>query len=124
MDYVGLAFLLGRILFGGYFVAAGIRHVLTERAALTGYAEMKKVFAPNIAVIGSGVLLLVGGVGIIFWIYVQTAILTLLIFLIPVSFMMHAYWGESDPNMKMGDKVNFWKNMALAGALLIFLSIL
>lgn len=116
-----MAFFLGRILFGGYFLVAGVRHVFTQRAGMIGYAQMKKVFAPNIAVVGSGILLLVGGIGIIFWIYVRIAILALLIFLIPVSFMMHAYWKDTDESMKTGNRVNFWKNMALVGALLMFL---
>lgn len=124
MYYTDLAFLAGRLVFGGYFVMAAVRHLLTQRTAMVGYAKMKNVPMAEAAVAGTGVLLLLGGLGIIFWVYVFWAILALLLFLIPTSFMMHAYWKESDANMKMGDTVNFWKNMALVGALLMFLSLL
>jgi uncharacterized membrane protein YphA (DoxX/SURF4 family) len=124
MYYTDLAFLVGRLIFGGYFVMAAVRHLLTQRTAMVGYAKMKKAPMPDIAVPATGILLLLGGLGIIFWIYAFWAILALLLFLIPTSFIMHAYWRESDANMKMGDQINFWKNMALVGALLMFLSLL
>ncbi len=33
--------------------------------------------------------------------------------------MMHAYWKESDPMAKQGEQVNFTKNLALIGGLLV-----
>jgi hypothetical protein len=38
-----------------------------------------------------------------------------------VSFQMHAYWKTDDAQMKQIDMINFTKNMALVGALLMFL---
>lgn len=124
MGYTDIAFLVGRLIFGGYFVAASLRHLITQRTEMIGYAKMKKVPMADVAVPGTGILLLLGGAGIIFWVFVPWAILALLVFLVPTSFMMHAYWKESDANMKTGDRINFWKNMALVGALLMFLSLL
>ncbi len=124
MGYIGIAFLLGRLLFGGYFIAAALKHLLTQRTEQAAYARMKNVPMPATAVLVTGILLLFGGAGILFWVYVPWAILALLIFLIPVSFMMHAYWKDSDPNMRMANNINFWKNMALVGALLLLFSLI
>jgi hypothetical protein len=35
---------------------------------------------------------------------------------------MHAFWKVQDPTVKMGEMVNFMKNIALLGAVLIFLA--
>lgn len=39
--------------------------------------------------------------------------------LVPVSFMMHAFWKESDPQARQGEQINFNKNLALIGGLLV-----
>lgn len=36
---------------------------------------------------------------------------------------MHAFWKVSDPQQRMGERVNFTKNIALLGSLLMFLVI-
>lgn len=109
---------VGRLLFGGYFFMMGINH-FAKKDMLVGYAKSKNVPSPELAVTGSGVLLLIGGTGTLFEMYTQIATLALVLFLIPVSFKMHAFWAETDPMMKMSDMVNFLKNMALLGATLM-----
>jgi putative oxidoreductase len=48
-------------------------------------------------------------------------IILLIIFLLGVSFQMHNCWTVADPQVKQIDMINFTKNMALIGALLMFL---
>jgi len=48
-------------------------------------------------------------------------IILLIVFLLGVSFQMHSYWKVDDAQMKQIDMINFTKNMALVGALLMFL---
>ena len=48
-------------------------------------------------------------------------IIILIIFLLGVSFQMHNFWKLDDPQTKQIDMINFTKNMALVGALLMFL---
>lgn len=36
---------------------------------------------------------------------------------------MHAVWKVADPQQRMGEQVNFSKNIALLGSLLMFLAI-
>ena len=111
--------LLGRILFGGYFVFMGANH-FAKKEMIVAYAKSKRVPSPEIAVMFSGILLLVGGIGTLISMD-QIAALALVLFLIPVSFKMHAFWAETDPTMKAGDMVQFFKNMGLLGsALMLF----
>ncbi len=114
-------FYIARILFGGYFLLNAYNHFRNYRA-LAGYAGSMKVPHPKAAVLGTGVLMLIGGLGILLWVAVPVAVLALVLFLVPTTFMMHAYWKEVDPMTRMNQKIQFQKNMAiLAGALAFFL---
>jgi putative oxidoreductase len=73
------------------------------------------------AVAGTGVILLLGGLSMLLGIYPVVGIILLIVFLLGVSFQMHAYWKMDDGQMKQIDMINFTKNMALVGALLMFL---
>lgn len=119
MEYL---FLVSRILFGGYFVISGINH-FRHLAGTAGYAASKGVPYPKVAVIGTGLLMLLGGLGIVLGLYVRFAVLLLVVFLVPVTFKMHQFWKVQDPMQKMGEKINFEKNIALAGAALAYLFI-
>lgn len=115
-------FLLGRILFGGFFVLNGLGH-LNHTEELSRYAASKKVPLPKIATIFSGTFILLGGTGIIFGVLVPISIILISIFLLSVSFKMHAFWKIPETQEKTSEKVNFLKNMALLGAALTMLAI-
>ena len=59
-----IPFLLGRLIFGGFFIYNGIHH-LKERRNLSQYAGSKNVPMPNVAVTGTGVLMMLGGASIL-----------------------------------------------------------
>ena len=115
-------FIIGRIVFGLYWLMSAYNH-LFKSAPLVQYATFKKVPSPKFAVIGSGVLLLIGALSILSGDWTRCGILLLVIFLLSVSFSMHAFWKDTDATMKMNNMINFTKNMALVGALLMLLSL-
>lgn len=119
MEFV---FLLGRLLFGGYFLMQGINH-FTQKKGLAEYARAKHVASPELAVSLSGALLAVSGICIVLGIFVDIALLAIVAFLFIASVVMHAFWKDTDPMMKMNNHINFMKNMALLGASLMMLSI-
>jgi len=90
---------------------------------LTQYAKIKGVPYPAIAQGMAGLTLLLGGLSIMFGIYTSVGIILLVAFLVPVTLMMHNFWKLDDHQMRMADKVNFTKNMALLGAILMLLAI-
>jgi uncharacterized membrane protein YphA (DoxX/SURF4 family) len=114
---MNVLFLVGRILFGGYFIYNGIDHFANLKA-ISGYAASKGVRSPQTAVIITAVLLLIGGIADLLGIYPTIGLISLIVFLVPVTLVMYAYWADADPNMKMADMVNFGKNIALLGAAL------
>jgi putative oxidoreductase len=112
---------LGRLLFGGYFIFSGYNH-FSNLTMMAGYAQSKGVPMPKLAVGFTGLLLLIGGVSILLHLYPVVGYLALIAFLIPVTFMMHAFWKIQDPMAKMHEMVNFMKNHALLGAILLLLA--
>ncbi|MDE2030960.1 MAG: DoxX family protein [Patescibacteria group bacterium] len=111
---------LGYIIFGAYFVYSGLNHFMNEKM-LTGYAKSKGIPSPRLAVLLTGAMMIFGGLGFLFQMYTQQAAMLLVIFLVPTTFAMHSFWKITDPTHKMGEMVNFMKNLALIGALLMFL---
>ena len=115
-----LVFVLGRLIFGGYFAYNGINH-FRHLKMLAGYSQMKGVPLPTVAVFFTGLLLFLGGLSFIFDYYAMYGSIMLIVFLVPTSFMMHNFWKINDAQQKMVEQINFTKNLALLGAVLMFL---
>jgi len=111
------AFLIGRILFGGFFLQNGINH-LKNHEQMTPYAGSKGVPNPDQAVLASGVLLTLGGASILLGIKPKIGAASVIAFLAVASGMMHDFWNAPDAGSKQGDLIHFSKNMALLGAAL------
>ncbi|HKA00180.1 MAG TPA: DoxX family protein [Candidatus Solibacter sp.] len=118
MDSMSYVFLLGRILYGGFFVLGGIGH-FQHLGMMSGYVQSKGVPAPKPGVILSGLLIIVGGLCVILGYRVRTGLACLVLFLVPVTFLMHNYWVEKEMMARINQRVNFQKNIALLGAALM-----
>jgi putative oxidoreductase len=117
-----LAFLIGRILIGGFFLIAGFNH-FARLNMMAGYAKMKGTPAPALAVSGSGLLILLGGASLLLGFHPTIGVILLVIFLVPTSFMIHNFWAIQDPQAKMNEMAQFEKNIAILGLLLMTLLI-
>ena len=112
--------LIGRILFGGFFVISGINH-FTKLEAMTGYAKYKKLPAAKLGVLISGLMLVIGGIYIVLGYYADLGALLLAIFLVLAAVIFHNFWKETDATTKQNEMLAFMKDIALAGgALVIF----
>ena len=114
---------IGRIFFALIFINSGISH-LTKLEAMTGYAKYKKVPAAKLAVIVSGLMILVGGLYIVLGVYADLGALLIALFLLPAAILMHAFWKESDATAKQNESIGFFKDLALAGAALIIFALI
>ena len=115
-------FLLGRVLYGGFFIAGGINHFM-NLGMLSGFVASKGLPAGKVAIILSGLLIILGGSCIVVGCNPEIGVLCIVVFLVPVTFMMHAYWNETDQMQRISQRVNFQKNLALLGAALMLLFI-
>jgi putative oxidoreductase len=109
--------LLGRILFSAIFILAtpGL-----FSAKGVGYAAQQGVPAPAVLVPVAGVLALAGGISVLLGYQAKVGGWLLVLFLVPVTLLMHRFWSVADPLMAQMQQVNFMKNASmLGGALLI-----
>src|SRR5262245_61777072 len=115
-------FLLGRMLFGGFFVYNAVHH-FAQHKEMSEYAGSKGTPVPETAVLGTGALLMSGGLGIITGVKPREALAAVITFLLPVTLQMHRFWEETDPARRQSEAINFSKNMALIGAALMLLQV-
>ncbi len=114
------AFLVGRIIVGVFWLFNAFNH-FAQGKIMIPYAKSKGVPLAEIAVPGTGLLLLIGGLSFLTGLYPTIGIAALVLFLVPTTFIMHNFWAVQDPQMKMAEMVNFNKNLALLGFLLMSL---
>ena len=108
----------GRVLFGVSVIVLTRGHLLNT-AGLAGYAASAGVPSPKAAVLISGIMAWVGAALIVLGWHRFIGAGLIVLFLLPVSFMMHPYWKRTDPNARMMDTIMFWKNMAMMGGALL-----
>ena len=118
MDWTQLTLLLGRLLLGGYFLHAGYSH-FRHRKMMAGYAASKGVPLAMPAILGTGALLALGGLSLLTGYLPLVGLGFLAVFLVGVTPKMHDFWNVKDPMARMGERVNFLKNTALLGAVLM-----
>src|SRR6516164_3489445 len=117
-----MAFLIGRIIAGSFCLMNAFNH-FAQLNMMAGYAKAKGVPAPALAVAGSGVLLLLGGLSLLLGYHPTIGAALLVIFLLGVSFGIHNFWTIQDQQAKIGEMTHFLKNMAILGLLLMTLAI-
>lgn len=115
-------FLIGRILFALVFIGSGIGH-LTQTEGSAQYASYKKVPNAKLMVQLTGVAMLLGGIAVIFGIWLDLAGLLLAILVLVMAFVMHRFWEETDPQTKQVEQAHFMKNVSMAGGGLILAAI-
>jgi putative oxidoreductase len=108
--------LVGRILFSMIFIVASISHFSPQDIQ---YAASKGVPIPSILVPLSGIIALAGGLSVLLGYKARWGSLLIVIFLIPVTLVMHNFWVISDPTTAAMEQVNFFKNISMLGAALI-----
>lgn len=115
-------FLMGRLLFGGFFINAGVSH-LQNRKSMAAYARAKGVPQPELAVTLAAVPLLIGGASVLLGVKPKLGAAALLGFLAGVSPIMHDFWRNEDPETRNNNMIQFMKNMALAGGALSLMGV-
>ena len=114
MRYAALA---GRQLFSIIFIVASAAHF---RPATVEYAAQHGVLLPGVLVPLSGIIALAGGLSVLLGYRTRLGAWLLVIFLVPVTLVMHNFWTVSDPIAFQVERALFLRNITmLGGALLI-----
>jgi putative oxidoreductase len=113
----GTIALLGRFFFALIFILSAPGHFSEQKI---GDAVSMGVPLASLAVPVSGVISLLGGVSILLGYRAKIGASLIVLFLIPVTLMMHRFWGVADPMTAQIQMIHFMKNVSmLGGALLI-----
>jgi putative oxidoreductase len=108
-----LIVLLGRILFAAIFISSGMFHF---SAMAQNYAASQGVPMASFLVPLSGAMAIVGALSILLGFKAKWGAWLIVLFLIPVTFMMHKFWAVTDPQMAMMQQTMFMKNISMLGA--------
>ncbi|HZY64636.1 MAG TPA: DoxX family protein [Rubrobacteraceae bacterium] len=95
--------LIGRIVFGAFFVMSGINH-FANLGMMSEYAGSKNVPAPGLAVMVSGAMLVLGGLSVVLGLFPVVGLWLLILFLVPTSLIMHNFWAVKDPQQRAGSR--------------------
>jgi putative oxidoreductase len=115
--YEDILQLAARVLLSWMFLQSAYAH-FTKIKPMAAYSKGAGVPLPEVAVVGTGVMLLAGGLSLLLGFHPRIGAGLLFIFLVVVAFWMHGFWRETDPMQRGSQKAQFWKNITLAGAML------
>ena len=113
--------MVGRVLFSTYFLAMGMSHLVhfREHSAFIGGKGVPLARSATMLTI---VMMVSGGVLVLFnW---HTSIGGALLFgiIFPAPFFLHHFWNETDSYSRLSEFAHFIKDLALAGAALLLIS--
>jgi putative oxidoreductase len=112
----GLVVLLGRFFFAAIFLMSSLGHFSKQTIA---FATSQGVPLASLSVPFSGLMALAGAVSILLGYRAKLGAWLIVLFLVPVTFMMHKFWTVHDPMMAQTQLVMFMKNVAILGAALL-----
>jgi len=114
VKYVALA---GRQLFSILFIVASASHFSQDTIEAAGRHGIP---VAGLLVPLSGVIALMGGLSVLVGFQTRLGAWLLVIFLVPVTLLMHNFWSATDPATFQLEEAMFMKNITmLGGALLI-----
>jgi uncharacterized membrane protein YphA (DoxX/SURF4 family) len=113
--------LVGRVLFAFYFLAMGMSHLVhfREHAAFIGG---KGVPFARPATILTVLMMLGGGVLVLFNWHRSVGGILLFGIIFPAPFFLHHFWKETESYPRLSEFAHFIKDLSLAGAALLLIS--
>ncbi|MFL5747801.1 MAG: DoxX family protein [Niastella sp.] len=113
MKYIPLT---GRILFSLIFLMTAINHFSGKTI---GYAASQNVPFASVLVPASGIIATLGALSIILGYRARLGAWLIVLFLVPVTLMMHNFWTITDPMIRQMQMAMFLKNISMLGAALM-----
>lgn len=109
--------LIGRILIAYLFIPAGFGKLMGF-AGTVGYITSAGLPVPEVAAVIAIIVELGFGIALLLGFKTRFTAVVLAIFTVAAALSFHKYWAAPDA-MKMMQTINFNKNMAIAGGLLV-----
>jgi putative oxidoreductase len=109
---------IGRLLFSAIFISSGVNHFIGVNQ-MVAHVQSAGLPFPRLAILGSGALLVVCGIGILLGTFARLSAALIALFLVVSAVTMHRFWGLGDPQASQMQFTHFMKNLAMAGGALL-----
>jgi putative oxidoreductase len=113
---------LGRLLLSLIFVASAAGKLSDWQGPAKMMAD-KGLPAVDVLLSIAIALEIFGGVLVMLGFYTRCGAFALLVFLVPVSLIMHNFWTIDDVPQRMEQMINFMKNVSISGGLVMVLAL-
>ncbi|MCC6060124.1 MAG: DoxX family protein [Desulfurococcaceae archaeon] len=119
VEVVDVVFIIGRLIFGGYWVLNGLNHFINMKMMADFTIQRGVPFPAELSVAVTGLMMLLGGLTIILGVYTYIGMALIILFLLSAMIFVHRFWEMSDPMARMMEMVLFMRNAAYIGVLLM-----
>lgn len=110
--------ILGRAMLVAIFLFSALGNKIPNFEGVAGYMAKEGVPQPKLLLIGAITFLLAGGVSVLLGYKARFGSVLLLMFLALATYYFHDFW-NAPPEAKQQEMIQFMKNAALAGAMLM-----
>ena len=118
-DAAGIVALVGRMLFGLYFVALGAGFHIPKTKMAEEYARSMRFPFPGIAGWPTGLWMAAGGLSMALGIWPDIGALMIAVFAILAAAWFHRFWEVEDPMQRQFQQGYFGRNVIIVGACLV-----
>jgi putative oxidoreductase len=118
-DAAAILVLIGRVVFGGYFVMMGLTFHVPKTKMAEQYAGSMGFPLPGIAGWPTGLWMGAGGLSLALGIWPDVGALMIAAFLILGAAWFHRWWTVEDPTQRQFQQGYFFRNVISVGAILI-----
>jgi putative oxidoreductase len=122
-DAAGITELIGRILFGAYFVLTGSGFHVTKSKMAEEYARSMRFPIPSIAGWPTGLWMTAGGLSIGLGIWPDVGSLMIAVFAIVAAAWFHRFWEAGDPMQRQIQQAYFGRNVIIVGGCLVMFAV-
>jgi putative oxidoreductase len=119
VEVVDVVFIIGRLIFGGYWVLNGLNHFINMKMMADSTRQRGVPFPAELSVAVTGLMMLLGGLTIILGVYTYIGMALIILFPLSAMIFIHKFWEMSDPMARMMEMILFMRNAAYIGVLLM-----
>ena len=117
---MGVVTLIGRLVVAWFFIASGAGSVI-RAGRVAAHARQRGVPRAREVTQSAGVLMALIGVALAVGLWLDLALILAVVLLVAIAIVMHPFWSVAGLERERMS-VQFWKDLALAGALAVWLA--
>jgi putative oxidoreductase len=118
----GLINVAGRILLVAIFLMSAVGHKIPQFNDVAKSMAAEGVPLPHVMLAGAIVFLIVGSISLLVGFKARLGATLLLVFLVLATYYFHDFWNFDDAQPRQEQTIQFMKNAALMGAMLMIIA--